>query len=140
MKHIATGPRAKLWWIGVMNTQPPAPKGRFLTLELLRFLLSLTVLFYHYYYFGPLAGRVTVRPSSFFAFSFGLFAVDAFFIISGFVITISAAKKTALQFAAARFVRLGPVLLIGSTITFVALKSYPLPPTATVHFAAYLHS
>ncbi len=115
-----------------MHTQPPRPKSRFLTLELLRFMLSLTVLFYHYYYFGPRTGAVAVKPSNLFVLSFGLFAVEAFFIISGFVITISAAKKTALQFAAARFVRLGPVLLIGSTITFVVLKSYALPPLPTL--------
>jgi len=115
-------------------------RDRFLAIELLRFLLALIVVFYHYFFFGPLTHQIPLPVVSFPGLSLGIFAVAAFFIISGFVITISAAKKNALTFATARFVRLGPVLLLCSTITFVTMHGGSWGVSHGVSVRNYLRS
>jgi peptidoglycan/LPS O-acetylase OafA/YrhL len=99
-------------------------------LEFARFLLSAAVVFYHYFYFGPLTGRVTGASVLSPAFVFGRFAVEAFFVISGLVIVYSARGRSPLQFAIARIVRLWPAMAICATVTFLALTLFPAPPAS----------
>jgi peptidoglycan/LPS O-acetylase OafA/YrhL len=100
-------------------------KHRLELLELLRFLLALNVVFYHYFYIGPL-GNWIGGPSV--PLPYLLFSVHAFFVVSGFVIMFSATDRTWDQFVVARIARLGPSLLVCGTATFVALWILPLEP------------
>jgi peptidoglycan/LPS O-acetylase OafA/YrhL len=79
----------------------------------------MAVVIYHYFYFGPAKGMIPAEPITIIVPYLQL-AVETFFIISGFVILFSAEKKTWGEFAIGRFSRLGPTLLICSTITYAA--------------------
>jgi len=94
-------------------------------LELLRFLLALAVVVYHYFYWGPSAGIVPAVSVAAIV-PFFILAVPVFFIVSGFVISFSAENRSNADFAVARFARLGPTLLVCSTITFIVLSIAPL--------------
>ena len=82
-------------------------------LDLLRFFAAFSVVFYHY----------IARPeaSAFQAFAdiakFGYLGVPIFFMISGYVISLSAANRSAYQFAVSRVVRLYPALWFGVFFT-----------------------
>lgn len=86
---------------------------RVASLDLIRFIAAMAVVAYHY----------TARHGndSFKALSavteFGYIGVPVFFIISGFVIAMSADSRTAGQFLLARFIRLYPTYWICITIT-----------------------
>ena len=114
---------------------------RYLGVEGLRFVLALIVVFYHYYFFGPLNGDIiSLSASRFPGLSFGQFGVEAFFIISGFVIAISAQNKNSAKFASARFIRLSPVLFATSTITFAAVSLFHDPVIGHVKVIRYISS
>jgi peptidoglycan/LPS O-acetylase OafA/YrhL len=67
--------------------------------------------------------------SGFLPFKYGTVGVDLFFIISGFVITLTLAKCTRPRdFAARRYARLAPAMLLLSAMTFVAEKIIPESP------------
>jgi peptidoglycan/LPS O-acetylase OafA/YrhL len=99
--------------------------SRLAYIELLRFILALSVVIYHYFYFGPATGLISAEPVTTFL-PFLLLAVEVFFIVSGFVIMFSAAGRSNVDFAIARFARLGPTLLVCSTITYIVLLIAPL--------------
>ncbi|MDC0664227.1 acyltransferase family protein [Marinobacter sp. SS21] len=76
-------------------------------LDLLRFFAAFAVLLYHF----------TARPGSGFEWlpvvtQFGYLGVPLFFMISGFVIALSANGRTAYQFAVSRVARLYPALWV----------------------------
>ena len=82
-------------------------KERFHALDLLRFFAAFAVLLYHF----------TTRPGSGFEWlpvvtQYGYLGVPLFFMISGFVIALSANNRTAYQFAVSRAARLYPALWI----------------------------
>jgi peptidoglycan/LPS O-acetylase OafA/YrhL len=86
-------------------------------IDLLRFLLALAVLVFHYAY-----GRDGYDPDAEVgtrALLFGRYAVDAFFIISGIVIARSAQHRSVADFAANRIVRLLPAIWICATLTLL---------------------
>lgn len=93
-------------------------------LDLLRFVAAFSVLIYHYFFIGPLQG-VWPPAQRLDIAHIGDFGVDVFFIISGFVIALSANGRTFTQFAKSRFVRIFPAFLICSMIT--AATSIMLP-------------
>lgn len=103
-----------------MAKSTAAPRGadeRVEGIDLLRFLLALAVLIFHYAYardgYDPDA---EVGPR---ALLFGRFAVDAFFIISGMVIARSAQHRSIADFAVNRIVRLLPAIWICATLTLL---------------------
>ncbi|MBW7452716.1 acyltransferase family protein [Paenibacillus sepulcri] len=96
-------------------------------LDLLRFGAAFSVLFYHYFFIGPLQGFWPINQF-FSLFHFGDFGVDVFFIISGLVISISAEGRRVYQFAVARFIRIMPAFVACSIIT--AISSSLLPGVA----------
>jgi peptidoglycan/LPS O-acetylase OafA/YrhL len=98
-----------------------APRHPIHGIECLRFVLSLMVVLYHYYYYGPLSGSVQAASKPSFALSYLLFAVEAFFVISGFVILLSIGNRRPTEFLIARLSRLGPALFVCSTLTFIPL-------------------
>ena len=88
---------------------------RIVALDLIRFLAALSVVLYHY---------ISRPESNAYPFiseftKYGYLGVPLFFIISGFVIALSANNRTALQFGVSRFVRLYPALWAGVIFTAI---------------------
>jgi len=97
-------------------------RTRFPELDLLRFLAACAVMLFHYTYLGP---RDHSCPASFHflaqVFKYGYLGVDVFFILSGFVILLTAYEKDAIAFTIARMIRLYPAYWICVTITAVSI-------------------
>lgn len=95
--------------------------NRFHQIDLLRFLAALSVMFFHYSFRGYAADNMS--PLSFPAlgalFRYGYLGVDLFFIISGFVILLTALKRNARDFVISRAVRLYPAFWFCVSLTFV---------------------
>jgi len=96
---------------------------RLSSLDGLRGTAVLAVLLYHYTYWYEHV--VSQHPSILFRFPWGKFGVECFFVISGFVISLTLDRtKTLVEFVRARLARLYPTfltcLLITSTITALA--------------------
>lgn len=121
------------------NSAPPGRPvagphaGRNISLDMLRAVLVLAVLAYHY----------TIRwtqpdyPVDLYGFehvysrhwSIGAFGVHLFFVISGYVITISVLRsRSAWKFATSRFLRIYPGLLIAALLAFAC--AWLVGPTA----------
>lgn len=96
-------------------TQPQRLDG----LDVLRFILSIAVMGFHYLYYGPHSGVVDGTPLGH-AWSYLRFAVESFFILSGFVIARSIDKRSRFEFAQSRIVRLLPAIWICALITHIA--------------------
>lgn len=93
---------------------------RYYEIDLLRFLAAISVVLYHYTYraymqgnFSPVAytrlGGIT---------KYGWLGVQLFFIISGYVVLLSAYGKTFRQFFISRTTRLYPAFWVAVTLTF----------------------
>src|ERR1051325_598311 len=93
-------------------------RTRFPELDLLRFIAACGVMLFHYTYFGP---QHHTWPGSFPILSqiskYGFLGVDVFFILSGFVILLTAYEKDAIAFTVARMIRLYPAYWICVTLT-----------------------
>lgn len=100
-----------------MNT-----RVRFPELDLLRFLAACGVMLFHFTYYGP---QNHLWPGSFpilsQIFKYGFMGVDVFFILSGFVILLTAYEKDAIAFTVARICRLYPAYWICVTLTALAI-------------------
>lgn len=122
-----TGPR----------TTPPPPSGtRLLALDGLRFLAAATVLLYHFTatptatgYWGATGADAfpTLNPVS----RYGWLGVELFFVLSGFVILLSAQGRTVAQFTGSRVGRLFPGYwaCVAATAVLHALWSGGRTPT-----------
>jgi peptidoglycan/LPS O-acetylase OafA/YrhL len=113
---------------------------RFEFIELLRFALALGVVIYHYYFWGPHEKLIRFAPIDGFGLGYLMFGVEAFFAVSGFVIVLSTAKRTPIEFFVARMARLGPTLLVASTVTLCAYYLIPEQPRISGIDSEYLHS
>ncbi|WP_400190226.1 acyltransferase family protein [Hymenobacter sp. B81] len=95
-------------------------KERFFEVDLLRFLAAFVVVLFHYSFNGFHRGS---SPLAFPALEpvtkYGYLGVEFFFMISGFVISLSAAGRSARQFLISRIVRLYPAFWLGCTLTFL---------------------
>ncbi|KNH31633.1 acyltransferase [Pantoea agglomerans] len=100
-------------------------KHRIEALDGLRFIAFLMVMFYHYLFIAPLQGYIP-RAYAVEAFSFGEYGVDLFFLISGFVITLSSENRTARAFLIARFNRIVPLFIACAFIVFFFSISLPM--------------
>lgn len=79
---------------------------RIVALDIIRFFAALSVVLYHYIS-RPASNAYPLISE---ATKYGYLGVPLFFMISGYVIALSANNRTALQFGASRFVRLYPAL------------------------------
>lgn len=96
--------------------------SRMASLDLLRLIAALSVVFFHYCFRGEVAGDIdTGYPAAAPFAIYGNLGVNLFFLISGFVISWSAEGRTWEEFAIARFVRLYPGFIVCMTVTFVVL-------------------
>lgn len=102
----------------------PAPHKlpiRFYEIDLLRFVAAISVVIYHYTFIG--ATRSNYNPLVFPEFApitkYGYLGVELFFIISGYVVLLSAQGKTVRQFFVSRVTRLYPAYWVACTLTFL---------------------
>jgi peptidoglycan/LPS O-acetylase OafA/YrhL len=116
-------------------------KKRYYELDLMRFLAAFSVLMYHYTFYTP---RMYGSPPFYnldAVFRYGYLGVDAFFMISGYVVLMSSMHKTPKDFVISRVVRLYPTYWIICIITFCILYfghiSLPNIPHATLKNLAY---
>lgn len=91
-------------------------------IDLLRFVAALWVVFFHYTFRGYAADNMSAMPYPMLAnFSkYGYLGVQLFFMISGFVILMTAASGSLSKFAISRIVRLFPAFWACCTITYIA--------------------
>lgn len=92
---------------------------RLFALDLMRFGAALAVVLYHY----------TARPAGPFELiseitRYGYLGVPLFFMISGFVISVSAHNRSAFEFAVSRAIRLYPAFWLGTILTAIALLAF----------------
>jgi peptidoglycan/LPS O-acetylase OafA/YrhL len=104
---------------------PTTEHDRVYELDLLRFIAAFSVLMFHYSFRGA-AGK---PGNTFTAFNYapmagvaryGYLGVNLFFLISGFVILMSANGSSPRRFLISRFVRLYPAYWVCCSITFLA--------------------
>ena len=98
---------------------PQAPKrsGRLYELDLLRFIAAFAVLLFHYSFRGYAKDHYTVMPYLSIApvTKYGYLGVSLFFLISGFVILMTASSGSTRHFVISRLVRLYPAFWVSCT-------------------------
>ena len=118
---------------------PPPARGTVASLDILRLFAALLVLVYHYFFLAwseaPGGGGIRdviangpIYPWALPNLSAGWVGVEVFFVISGFVIAMSAQGKTAGEFLKGRFLRLFPGILVFATCAYVVLVSSGVLP------------
>lgn len=104
-----------------MESAPHKLPTRFYEIDLLRFIAAISVVFYHYAFIG--VTRPDYNPLVFPALvpiaKYGYLGVELFFIISGYVVLLSAQGKTVRQFFVSRVTRLYPAYWVACTLTFL---------------------
>jgi peptidoglycan/LPS O-acetylase OafA/YrhL len=96
---------------------------RYTEIDLLRYLAAMMVVLFHYTFRGYAADGLSVIPfeTTEDIAKYGYLGVDLFFIISGFVILMSASGGSAARFIVSRIVRLYPAFWVCCTATFLML-------------------
>ena len=85
-------------------------KERYYEIDLLRFLAAVGVMLFHYTFRGYAADDLSPLEFPLLAevFKYGSLGVDLFFIISGFVILLTAYNRDAVSFTISRIIRIYP--------------------------------
>lgn len=98
-------------------------------LDLLRFLAALAVVFFHYAFRGYAKGDMSAMPYPLLAepAKYGYLGVELFFMISGFVILMTASSNNLKVFLISRVVRLCPAFWVCCTITFLTILAVGQP-------------
>ncbi|OJF11228.1 acyltransferase family protein [Couchioplanes caeruleus] len=110
----------------------PRPRHRIEALDGLRLVAALMVVGYHFIAYdrgavppwGSAADRVF--PWLYLPASYGWLGVQLFFVISGFVICLSAWDRTPGEFLRSRVIRLYPAYWVAALLTFAVLSLWPL--------------
>ena len=97
-------------------------KVRFYELDLLRFIAAMAVVMFHFLFRGQQGDwmPVSFEPLDIYA-RYGYLGVNLFFMISGFVILLSAVNRSATQFVISRVTRLYPAFWVGVTLTALVI-------------------
>lgn len=94
--------------------------GRLYEVDLLRIIAALSVVLYHYTFSGYLGGHSPVEyPALSPVTRYGYLGVDMFFVISGFVVLLSAWGRRPSDFVISRIVRLYPAFWVAVIVTTV---------------------
>lgn len=99
------------------------PAQRILEIDLLRFVAAVAVVIFHWAFRGHAADGLTrmnypgLEPAA----RYGYLGVELFFVISGFVILMSARSGSLRDFAVSRVVRLYPAFWFCCTLTFLVM-------------------
>ncbi|WP_392544929.1 acyltransferase family protein [Oryzobacter telluris] len=100
----------------------PKASARIDGLDYLRFVAALAVVAFHWTSNGPRWGQMpSIAPGVEQVTVYGHLGVDVFFLISGYVILITARGKSARSFVVSRLVRLFPTFWVALVITVVVL-------------------
>jgi peptidoglycan/LPS O-acetylase OafA/YrhL len=112
-----------------MTPRKDVASSRVGSLDLLRLVAVLMVVFYHYGFWGPLSNGISqvALPRIAAVAQYGFLGVPIFFVISGFVIAYTAEGRTALEFGIARFSRIYPTYLFCMSLTFLAVLALGKP-------------
>jgi peptidoglycan/LPS O-acetylase OafA/YrhL len=104
-------------------------KDRVNEIDLLRFLAAVSVLFYHFAFRGYAADGMSNMPYPALApvAQYGYLGVELFFIISGFVILMTAENASLKSFVISRCVRLYPAFWACCTLTFLTILAIGAP-------------
>jgi peptidoglycan/LPS O-acetylase OafA/YrhL len=102
---------------------------RYHEIDLLRFLAALSVVLYHYTFRGFTADNMSPLEFSELAavFRYGYLGVNLFFIISGFVILLTAMNRSATGFVESRVIRLFPAYWFCASFTFLVTLTLGAP-------------
>lgn len=102
---------------------------RIYQIDLFRFLAALSVVFYHYLFRGYMAENASnLRFDEIGSyFKYGYLGVDLFFIISGFVITLSIKSRSLKSFCISRITRLYPSYWLSVIITSLVIIFFGAP-------------
>jgi peptidoglycan/LPS O-acetylase OafA/YrhL len=113
---------------------------RFVLMDLLRFILAIIVVFYHYFYLSTLYGLTPkVNSNLEYLYICGYLGVHVFFIVSGFVILHTAKNRDIFQFIKARVNRLLPGFMIVSLIGFLFSLLIPnVPHTNNIYLKDFI--
>ena len=103
-----------------MSTTLDSPRLSFL--DLLRFLSAFSVMLFHYTFCGFERFTNFRHEEIGNIFKYGYLGVNSFFILSGFLIALSAQNKTAWEFVTARISRLFPAYWAACIIIYVAVS------------------
>lgn len=112
---------------------------RFYEIDLLRFLAAFSVVVFHYLFRGYAADDMTIlafESCEFFA-KYGFLGFHLFFIISGFVILLTAYGKSTTGFVVSRITRLFPAYWVAVTMTFLVIVIWGMP-RYSANFMQYL--
>lgn len=112
----------------------PVISMRLVALDLVRFFAALAVVIYHYTYRYDSDSFAKLSEFT----RFGYLGVPLFFVISGYVIALSASNRTAFEFAASRFARLYPAFWCGVAFTLAIITVYAENPYSLTHILANL--
>ena len=115
-----------------VNTNGSAPAGRIAVLDAYRGIAVLAVVGFHFFsrWTPPLADT-NLYPygaalAAFPLFRYGYLGVHLFFLVSGFVITLTLTKcANWREFVVRRFARLFPAMLLCATATYVVIRLTP---------------
>jgi len=102
---------------------------RYYEIDLLRFLAALSVVLYHYTFRGFAADDMSplAFPELGAVFRYSYLGVNLFFIISGFVILLTALNRDARGFVESRVIRLFPAYWFCVSLTFVVTLAFGAP-------------
>ncbi|MFI8388424.1 acyltransferase family protein [Streptomyces sp. NPDC085540] len=103
------------------------PGGRLAALDGVRVLAALSVLFYHYFALESAWGKAPAEifPTAHPFAVYGWVGVEIFFLVSGFVICMSAWGRTVGDFAVSRVSRLFPAYWAAVAFTTLVLYAWP---------------
>ncbi len=119
---------------------PSSPKAYFPNLDLLRFAAAAWVILFHYFTIGPIRNLTGYAPPGGILrilSEHGYMGVCLFFIVSGFVISLSAENASPASFIAGRIGRIMPGFMICMTLStlLINLAGAPDAPGFAVWFA-----
>jgi len=105
------------------------PASRLREVDLLRFIAAVAVMLFHYTArqnaaWGPDVDPVTVFPQLSQFTRYGFLGVELFFVISGFVILMTAFGRKVGEFAIARFTRLFPAYVFAVIFTTIIVTAF----------------
>lgn len=111
-----------------MPPETRAGRPRLRILDGLRLLAALMVVSWHWVAFGHGTGLRPVADigALYLPSAYGYLGVHLFFLISGFVISMSAVSRTVRQFAVSRVVRLYPAYWAGVLLTAAVITIWPV--------------
>ena len=105
-------------------------KERLYEIDLLRFIAAVAVMLYHYTFSGYL-DHSSLVPVEFPILAeytqYSYLGVNLFFLISGFVILLSAMNRSAFGFASSRFIRLYPAFWVSVSLSAFVLYLFGAP-------------